>query len=64
LAGVDASRDIGDIRRLAAEIGVRTFEEAVALVTSFYPRSQLQPKVQFGREEIFSGLANGGNKPA
>jgi hypothetical protein len=54
LGGVDENRDIEDIRRLAAEIGLRTAEEAIALVASFYPRSQLQPKVQFGLEEIFS----------
>jgi hypothetical protein len=64
LGGVDENRDIEDIRRLATELGVRTFEEAVALVASFYPRSQLQPKVQFGLEEIFSDLANDGSKLA
>jgi hypothetical protein len=64
LGGVDENRDIEDIRRLAGEVGVRTFEEAVALVASFYSRSQLQPKVQFGLEEIFSDLANGGGKLA
>jgi hypothetical protein len=64
LGGVDENRDIEDIRRLATELGVQTFEEAVALVASFYPRSQLQPKVQFGLEEIFSDLANDGSKLA
>jgi hypothetical protein len=63
LGGVDENRDIEDIRQLAAEIGVRTLEEALALVASFYPRSQLQPKVQFGLEEIFSDLTNNGSKP-
>jgi hypothetical protein len=62
LGGVDENRDIEDIRRLAAEIGIRTFEEAVAIVASFYPRSQLQPKVQFGLEEIFSGFEQDGSK--
>lgn len=42
------------------EIGLRTFEEAVALVDSFYPRSQLRSQVQFGLEEIVSGLADDG----
>jgi hypothetical protein len=54
LGGVDENRDIEDIRRLAVEIGIRSVEEAMGLVASFYPRSQLQPKVQFGLEEIFS----------
>jgi hypothetical protein len=57
LGGVDENRDIEDIRRLADEIGLRTSEDAVALVASFYPRSQLQPKVQFGLEEMFSDPA-------
>ena len=61
LGGVDENRDIEDIRKLAAEIGLQTLEEAMALVGSFYPRSQLQPKVQFGLEEIFSDLANDGS---
>ena len=54
LGGVDESRDIEDIRRLAAEIGLQSAEEALDLVSSFYPHSQLQPKVRFGLEEIFS----------
>ena len=54
LGGVDESRDIEDIRRLAAEIGLQSAEEAMDLVSSFYPHSQLQPKVRFGLEEIFS----------
>jgi len=64
LGGVDENRDIEDIRRLADEIGLRSVEDAVALVGSFYPRSQLQPKVQFGLEEIFSGVAEDESKPA
>jgi hypothetical protein len=54
LGGVDENRDIEDIRHLAAEIGIQDAEEATVLVASFYPHSQLQPKVQFGLEEIFS----------
>jgi hypothetical protein len=64
LGGVDENRDIEDIRRLAAEIGLRSVEDAVALVGSFYPRSELQPKVQFGLENIFSGVAEDESKPA
>ena len=60
LGGVDESGDVVDIRRLATEIGLRTATEAVALVDSFYPRSLLRSKVQSGREEIFSGLADDG----
>jgi hypothetical protein len=56
LGGVDENRDIEDIRRLATEIGLRNVHDAIALVASFYPQAQLPPKVQFGLEEIFSGL--------
>lgn len=63
LGGVDENRDIEDIRRLASEIGLVNVDEAIALVGSF-PTAQLQPKVQFGLEEIFSQMANGrGMKP-
>ena len=54
LGGVDENRDIEDIRHLAAEIGIRTAAEAMSSVASFYPHALLQPKVQFGLEEIFS----------
>ena len=64
LGGVDENRDIDDIRQLAAEIGLTHVDEAIALVASFYPNAQLQPKVQFGLEEIFSQIANNsGSKP-
>jgi hypothetical protein len=59
LGGVDENRDIEDIRNLAVEIGLGSVDDAIALVASFYPHSQLLPKVQFGLEEIFSGLARG-----
>jgi hypothetical protein len=62
LGGVDENRDIEDIRRLAVEIGIQTVEDAMGLVSSFYPRSQLQPKVQFGLEEIFSSNGNAGSE--
>jgi hypothetical protein len=54
IGGVEASGDIEDIRRLAEEIGLAGADEAMDLVTSFYPRQRLGPKVQFGLEEIFS----------
>jgi hypothetical protein len=52
--GIEAGGDIEDIRRLAEEIGLANANEAMDLVTSFYPRQRLDPKVQFGLEEIFS----------
>jgi len=62
LGGADENRDIDDIRHLAAELDIDSAEEALAIVSSFYPWSQLRPKVKFGLEEIFSPEA--GNGPA
>ena len=59
VGGVDENADVDDIRRLAREIGIADVAEALDLVSSFYPRAQLQPKVQFGIEEILSDLNNG-----
>lgn len=53
VGGAEDQGDIDDIRNLAREIGLTDAAEALALVASFYPASQLQPKVQFGIEEIF-----------
>lgn len=55
---VDGNSDIEDIRNLAREIGFTGPGEALALVASFYPHAQLQPKIQFGIEEILSELAD------
>jgi len=63
LGGVDENRDIEDIRHRATEIGINTADEAIALVSSFYPRLHLQPKVQFGLEEIFSSAPGQGPEP-
>jgi hypothetical protein len=62
LGGLEENRDIEDIRQLATEIGVHSVGDAIAMILTFYPRSQLQPKVQFGLEEILSGVANGTGK--
>ncbi len=56
VGGVDENGDVEDIRGLAREIGISSVGEALSLVGSFYPRAQLQPKVQFGIEEILSNL--------
>lgn len=59
LGSVDENRDIEDIRRLGIEIGIRSAAQAIDLVSSFYPQSRLQPKVQFGLEEIFTESNDG-----
>jgi len=66
IGGVDTSEDIDDIKRLAAAIGIKTAAEAVAIVESYYPRHQIEPKTQFGLEEIFAKLQPraGSDKPA
>jgi hypothetical protein len=64
LAGVDQNADVDDIRHLAGELGLQSADEAIALVASLYPHSQLQPKVRFGIEEIFSTMAARGITPS
>jgi hypothetical protein len=59
LGGVDGNRDIEDIKQLALAIDIKTADEAIELLLSFYPGNQMQPKVQFGLEEIFSTIFDG-----
>lgn len=54
LGGQESSADVEDIRRLGREIGIVDAAAAIRLVTEFYPRQRLEPKVQFGIEEIFA----------
>lgn len=50
IGGIEGSRDIEDIRRLAGAIGITNAQQALDLVEAFRPR----PKTQFGLEQIFS----------
>jgi hypothetical protein len=44
-----------DLVRALGELGRRAHAEAaIRLVMEFYPRQRLEPKVQFGIEEIFA----------
>ena len=52
--GVDQTRDRADIEALAREIGVTTSEQAIDIVSRFYPASRVSPKTQLAIEEIFS----------
>jgi hypothetical protein len=54
IGGVEETPDIDDIRNLAREIGIRDVSEALTIVAAFYPHAVLEPKTQFGLEEIFS----------
>jgi hypothetical protein len=56
LGGVDQNSDVDDIRNLAREIGIKDVAEALGLVAAFYPNSVLEPKTQYGIEEILEGL--------
>jgi hypothetical protein len=60
-----ALRELGrraheDIKGLAAAIGLKSAQEAMELVQAFYPRHMIEPKTQFGLEEIFSKLNDKG----
>ena len=57
VGGTQTSQDIGDIRLLGGALGIRTFEEAIAVVSQYYPAGRISPKTQFGLQEIFG---NGG----
>jgi hypothetical protein len=53
---VEQNTDIDDIRQLAQEIGIHSAQEALDLVSEFYPGRVIEPKTWFGLEEIFSKL--------
>ncbi len=54
-AGVDRSFDVDDIRNLGGLLGIKTAEQALELVSRYYPASKLPAKTVFGLEEIFVG---------
>jgi hypothetical protein len=60
IAGSDNQQDLADIRGLAVLIGLKTADEAMDLIQSFYPKGLIEPKTQFGLEEIFATLNNPG----
>lgn len=63
LGGVEENADVGDIRRLADEIGLTSADAALDLVARFYPHRMLEPKTRFGLEEIFAALADRATHP-
>jgi hypothetical protein len=56
VGGVDSSSDIDDIKLLARAIGIKSSDDALALVEKFYPQNMLEPKTRLGLEEIFSSF--------
>jgi hypothetical protein len=55
LGGTGEAQDRSDIEGLARRIGVATAEQALDIVSRYYPLSRIPPKTHFGIEEIFSG---------
>jgi hypothetical protein len=53
LGGAQESSDVTDIRKLGAELGVRSAQDAFEIVSRYYPLARLSSKTQFGLEEIF-----------
>lgn len=58
MRGLDSenSSDIEDIRFLVKSIGIRDFDQAADIVSSFYPKSQISPKTTFGLQEILEDI--------
>ncbi len=56
LGAVAENSDVEDITRLAQELGLTSPDHAFALIASFYPGQIIEPKTQFGLEEIFDRL--------
>ena len=53
IGGVDGSQDRSDIEALARQIGVATEEQALDIVSQYYPLSRISPKTLPGIQEIF-----------
>ncbi len=53
--GAEHAGDVGDIRRLGAELGIADAAAALNAVSRYYPVEKPPPKTQFGIEEIFGG---------
>ena len=56
VGGVDSNSDIEDIAGLAQELGIETAEQAFEIIAGFYPAQVIEPKTQFGLEEIFERM--------
>jgi hypothetical protein len=55
VGGTESSQDVDDIRLPGVELGIRTFDQAIALISRYYPDERISPKAQFGLQEIFQG---------
>ena len=48
-----SASDIDDLRALGAMIGIKSSEQAIALVERYHPAGRITPKTQFGLQELF-----------
>ena len=62
IGGADESQDRSDIEGLARKVGIVTAEQALDIVSQYYPLSKISPKTQYGVEEIFSGLSKANDR--
>lgn len=53
VGGAETSQDVDDIRLLGDALGIRTFDEAIATASRYYPDGRISPKTLFGLQEIF-----------
>jgi hypothetical protein len=56
VGGAGENSDIDDIARLAAELNITTTEQAFDMLAAFYPSQIIEPKTQFGLQEIFERM--------
>lgn len=54
---VEGHHDVGDIRQLAIHLNIETADQALEIISKYYPKNEIQPKTQFGVEEIFEKLS-------
>ena len=55
-SGAEGSQDIGDIKLLGHALGIRNADDAIEVVSKFYPDNRISPKAKFGLIEIFGVL--------
>jgi len=53
MGGIDEPSDIADLRSLGEELGITRAEDAISLVSDYYPDHLIAPKTRFGLEELF-----------
>ena len=57
IGGIEASSDVADIKALAQELKITQPTEALDVIAAFYPKSIIEPKTQYGIEEILQNLS-------